>query len=418
MWKTKSRTFVRPYVGKLEIPGSTVERHYADWSGSEVIRYQSLPKYTDSRLTWKQCHHTRSSTVRGSLFSGSLVDTTSGRKILVDCVYPRSSDPGLPSGKPLDVPVTDLFDQFYDSLDLNCRDSALVYSGIVQAVPLLGAATRVNAVLRRLARRLSSDLRRKPFTTVIRSAISLDFIERFVVKPTLDDMHKLQTSMDYVIDTIRRAWERSGSVIPYSVEINRSKLEEDSQVTLDRTYGTPTVVKARLTKSLISFGKLNALATVYYRPEEIRPIQLWAARCGLTKPLGSIWDLVPFSFVADYFFRAGEFLDGIDNMISGQEELKGRIGNVHSLWITRKTGRSVTYEALSVKPKFPSITRDFNVSGGTCSFEDMVFDRYPASLNDYSQSGFWDEKWASFSPSLSVTRKRTLVELFLQRKLR
>lgn len=418
MWKVKSNISPKPYLGMMEMPGQTKQIYHAEWDSSDIIRYQSLPKYSDGRLTWKQCHHVRNSCVRGSLFSGSFWWTHINRKQNVECAFPRYSSPGYPSGTARQIPVDELFDRFYDDLDLNCRDSALVYSGIVQAVPLLGAATRVNSVLRRLIKRLTSDLRRKPFSTVIRSAISLDFIDRFVVKPTLDDMHKLQTSMDYVIDTIRRAWERSGSVIPYSVKIDRSEDITDSTTTLTNTFGSETIVRARMRKTFVSSGQLNALATVYYKPEEIRPIQLWAARCGLTKPLGSIWDLIPFSFVADYFFRAGEFLNGMDNIISGQDGLKGRLGCLHSLWLTSKTGRSVSYEALSVKPRYPNITKDFHVSGGSCSVEDIVFDRRPISLNEYSQGGFWDEKWASFAPSLSVTRKRTLVELFLQKKLR
>lgn len=418
MWKEKSRVTPRPYLGKRESVGSSTDIYYANWNSSDVIRYESLPKYSDGRLTWKQCHHVRNSCVRGSLFSGSYVNTIVNRKVNVECLYPNYSDPGYPSGSVLKVPVDELFDQFYDSLDLNCRDSAMLYSGIVQAVPLLGAATRVNSILRRLTKRLTSDLRRKPFSTVIRSAISLDFIDRFVVKPTIDDMHKLQTSMDYVLDTIRRAWERSGSVIPYSVKLDQSETKKDATQTLKNVYNTETVASVRVKKRLICSGQLNALATVYYKPEEIRPIQLWAARCGLTKPLGSIWDLIPFSFVADYFFRAGEFLEGMDNMISSQDGLKGRLGNLHSLWLTTKTGKSVSYEALSVSPQYPRFVRDFHVSGGTCSLENTVFDRRPVSLNEYSQGGFWDEKWASFAPSLSVTRKRTLVELFLQRKLR
>lgn len=418
MWKEKSRSVSRPYLGKTESVGSTTDIYSAKWNSSDTIRYQSLPKYSDGRLTWKECHHVRNSCVRGALYSGSYVNTIVNRKVIVECLYPNRSDPGYPSGKVLKVPVDELFDQFYDSLDLNCHNSALLYSGIVQAVPLLGAATRVNSVLRRLARKLSSDLRRKPFSTVIRSAISLDFIDRFVVKPTLDDMHKLQTSVDYVIDTLRRAWERSGSTIPYCVKLDKSDVQQDSIQKLSNTYGSETIVSARVRKSRVCTGQLNALATVYYKPEEVRPIQLWAARCGLTKPLGSIWDLIPFSFVVDYFFRAGEFIDGVDNIISDQDGLKGRLGTLHSLWLSTKVGKSVSYEALSVSPRNPRYVREFHVAGGTCSVENTVFDRRPVSLNEYSQGGFWDEKWASFAPSLSVTRKRTLVELFLQRKLR
>lgn len=417
MWKEKRREVSSPIVGgyKHESGGSGVYR--LAWNPANFIRYQSLPKYSDNRLTWKQCYHQRSNTVSGSLFSGSYYNLSRGGTTTFYCDYPVYTRPDLPTGNPPAIDLTNLFDAFYDSLDLNCRKSALAYSGVVQMVPLLGTSLRINSVLRRLAQRLTRDLRRKPFSTVIRSAISLDFIDRFVIKPTLDDMHTVQTAMDYAINTINEAWARSGSVIPYKVEIDNSSTTSDDSFNLWNVYATGVHATGRTKKTLVSRAELHALATVYYKPEEIRPIQLWATRCGLTKPLGSIWDLIPFSFVADYFFRTGEFIDGLENLATDQDALKGKIANLQSLWLTEKVGRRTEWRCDSATLSGWNVTR-LKLTRGSASLEDMVFRRAPISLNDYSRAGFWDEKWAGFAPSLSLTRKRTLVELFLQKKLR
>lgn len=417
MWKEKRDEKVRSYVGGYKHESGGSSSFYLQWNPINSIRYQSLPKYSDDRLTWKQCVHRRLSTVSGSLFSGSYTNLRNPGTTKISCDYPVYTSPDLPSGNPRPVDPTDLFDAFYDSLDLNCRKSALTYSGIVQMVPLLGTTLRVNSVLRRLAKRLTRDLRRKPFSTVIRSAISLDFIDRFVIKPTLDDMHTVQTAMDYTINTINEAWARSGSVVPYKVEVDNSSLISDDSFDMRNVFSTGVRARGRTKKSVISRSELHALAKVYYKPEEIRPIQLWATRCGLTKPLGSIWDLIPFSFVTDYFFRTGEFIDGLENLVTDQDALKGRLASLHSLWLTEKVGRRTEWicESATLSGWY---VQNLKLVRGTARLEDIVFQRRPCSLSDYSQAGFWDEKWAKFAPSLSMTRKRTLVELFLQKKLR
>lgn len=417
MWREKRIEENRPYVGGYKHESGGSSSFHLQWNPISSIRYQTLPKYSDNRLTWKQCYHQRISTVDGSLFSGSYINLRNGGTTTFSCRYPVYRTPDLPSGNPRPVDLTDLFDAFYDSLDLNCRKSALAYSGIVQMVPLLGTTLRINSVLRRLASRLTRDLRRKPFSTVIRSAISLDFINRFAIKPTLDDMHTVQTAMDYTINTINEAWARSGSVVPYKVEIDNSSLTSDSSFNQRNVYSTGVRATGRLKKSLVSRSELHALATVYYKPEEIRPIQLWATRCGLTKPLGSIWDLIPFSFVTDYFFRTGEFIDGLENLVNDQDALKGKLANLQSLWVTEKVGRRTEWicESASLSGWY---VQNLKITKGTARLEDIVFQRRPCSLNDYSQAGFWDQKWAGFAPSLSMTRKRTLVQLFLQKKLR
>jgi hypothetical protein len=308
-------------------------------------------------------------------------------------------------------PIKELWDGIWDQVDLNTGDSVLLYSGILQSIPLLGGALKGASILNRAARRLKKDLRRRPFTTVVKSLIQADFINRFVVKPTIDDMQKFADSFDYVLRVIQTAHERNAE-LSTAFEAESSRLLRRDSYDKDYWYGFCRLLGTTITENKVS-AKLKVIAKVTYDTDVINPLKIWAKRVGLSKPLDSAWDLVPFSFVIDYFARAGDFLSYVGDKLADDDGLKGRVAAVYDAWLmeSRVTETKFSYTA---RPTVADYWLDFYCDNAPIITSAGVFTRKRVPI--MSASSFWDN--GVVSVNLSSTRKRTLAELFVQSKLK
>jgi hypothetical protein len=308
-----------------------------------------------------------------------------------------------------------------DQVDLNSTENVLLYSGIVQAVPLLGSVFKLNSILRQLSKKLSKGLRKKPFTTVLKTAISLDFIDRFVISPTLDDARKFQDACDYVLRVIQTARDRNAH--RFALKSSSTEVVSESESTSWRgvsgdLFEHKVLTKCRQTVTSKAFMLLEAR----YDLLAIDPIKFWAQRVGLTRPLDSVWDLVPFSFIVDYFTRAGDFIDHLSDKMSDVEGLRGRITAIHDLWGTLLCKGERTSEVVKSQGG-PWVPRDARMEGkyirpGKSTCRNTYFSRFrvpdPWSALSSLQR---DENWGKLNLSLSSTRKRTIAELIIQAKL-
>jgi hypothetical protein len=305
-----------------------------------------------------------------------------------------------------------VYQKIADQLDLNCEDSVLLYSGILQAVPLVGGAFKFVSVMNQAAKRLSKSFKKKPFTTVVKTLISGDFIDRFVVRPTIDDARKFLDASNYVLRVIDTAYSRNAAPSTLKAETTTTLSDSTSSFSMSPTsiataYVNTRVVRERRTQA---FG----LFQMAYNTKAISPIKLWATRVGLYGPLESAWDLVPFSFVIDYFSRAGEFISDLTRQLSSQDGLKGRITNVYGFWgATSETVRA-EFTLDRVVPR-NSYVHVYNVIPGK---ETRVWQRYdrfelsPDALNQTIRESRSFLQW-----DMSLTRYRTLAQLFLQKRL-
>jgi hypothetical protein len=307
-----------------------------------------------------------------------------------------------------------------NQLDLNKGESVLLYSGVIQAIPLVGGVLKLSSILNKAARNLSKNFRKKPFTTVVKSLISLDFIDRFVVSPMLDDARKFQDAVDYALRVIQTARERSAHQFALSSERNVPISESVSTYATRTTSISPYTVYEVRTKSSIA-DKAFALLEARYDIDSVTPMKIWARRVGLTRPLDSVWDLVPFSFVLDYFFRSGDFISALSDEMSDVEGMKGTITKIHGLWGSHLARSERIVKPLSwtwdeqtgasedTKVFVPgrSITRTENYSRFEVPNPYSHLIPYTETINDY----------LTINLDLSQTRKRTIAELIIQAKL-
>lgn len=399
------------------------------YNGGETITYATGPKYTHgiTSLNWKTCQHSGTSKVSGRYCSyAGFQPNVYGRYRWWDSTvtYPGSLNDYTPRYRIPDIdPQLEqtLIDEIFANIDLNCSESVMCYSAVLQAIPLVGSAVKIGSILNAIGRDLKRSWRRKPFTTVIKSLISADFINRFVVQTTIQDMHMVANATNYVLDTIKQAIARNGE--EYTVLEATKTLKDEKESTPEYFYppaGTPLLSQLPIT---VSYGtdvtmKVKWIAKLRYNTDIIDPVKLWAARVGLTKPLESFWDMVPFSFVVDYFLRTGEFLSELSNEMSSQDGLRGLVCSMGRPWkMTKAASYSlVTNEALYRSRIDTMDGREtfLNVFSGRSRRETFSFTREP--IYDWDQSTFWN-RGGLWAPQLSSTRVRTMGQLWLQAKI-
>jgi hypothetical protein len=386
--------------------------------GADLISYEEGPIYANRHCNWKICHHEEANrhlhdgswtwlAERGGTQFG-FRDYFSNFGFSGNCVAPAAQPD-----------YSTCFTKIMDQIDLNSTDNVLLYSGILQAVPLVGGAFKFVSVMNRAARKLSKSFKKKPFTTVVKSLIQMDFIDRFVVSPTIDDARKFLDASNYVLRVLNTMQERNAMPVRYEGETSDLRVSKktgrspfpysNSDVRGDKYLYFEDVT------SIGSVSKMFLLAEVAYNTTSVSPIQLWATRCGLTRPLDSIWDLVPFSFVIDYFSRSGDFISGLGDEISSQDGLRGRVQKVYGCWGTCLAKNEIRRNFIhhgNVSFSGGRVVTD-NFKPFSVSRRSSSFDRIP--LNPWHFLKPFDNGFLKWE--MSSTRYRTLLELWIQAKL-
>jgi hypothetical protein len=223
-------------------------------------------------------------------------------------------------------------------------------------------------------------------------------------------MRKFADSFDYVIRTIQTARDRNAELATaFSSSLTnvtyRSSTSRNYKFGFSRVRGEE-VEEASATRQLF------VLAKVTYDQNAISPFKLWARRTGLSKPLDSAWDLVPFSFVLDYFVRAGEFISMAGDQLANQDALVGRVSTVFDVWGTTKCERRLEFKPICT----PQVSFVTHHTSDNAPIITSAGEFHRGRTEIMNKPGFWDNGVVDIN--LSTTRYRTLAELFIQAKLR
>lgn len=399
----------RPY-------GSESRNFFRYNTGEEYISSPSSPKL-HGHWPWRECVHRKTSVCQpitakagykaseGSWYVG---------RVARGANYITESAPALPT-KGWDESV---MEGIISQIDLNTSDSVLLYSGVLQAVPLLGGALKFTSILNRAARNLSKSFRKKPFTTVVKSLISADFIDRFVISPTIDDARKFADATNYVLRVIETARDRNEHA--FALKTQSTDWIQNTESTGHQSSGNVSNDVIYRTQRFVE-SKAFALLEARYDMTAVDPIKIWAQRVGLTRPLDSVWDLVPFSFVLDYFTRAGDFISALSDEMSSVEGLKGSITKIHDLWGSCFRCGRTTAKGINVQPDYGYIydgqtVSDVYAEGLEAVIENSEYRRFRVD-NPWMYLLSLSEKlgdYLTINTELSATRKRTIAELVIQ----
>lgn len=382
------------------------------------ITYETGPRYVDGANRWKYCKHEQLNFASGNILWLQAVQSSGSRTYW----YPGLSQldryaqqlPSLPGKADVARAQESAMMACVRQLDLNIQDTVMLYSGVIQALPFLGAATKLATILNQAAKQFSKRARRQPFTTVVRSLISADFVDRFVISPMIDDARKFHQAVDHCLNIIGTAHERNArKLIPLQGESSVVSYSSSSSYWDNYDYGGIKPYIEREFRAEVT-TKTAILVQASYDTNAIDPVKLWAHRVGLTAPLGSVWDLVPFSFVIDYFFRAGDFVSAVDNELGHQDALVARIGGIADAWQMTTTEATVRARATDCRMA-SSFDRVELLVPGNFKFGTRVFER-----TRVGQAGAWlntiQDSDDFLNVRLSNTRLRTLFELWCQAK--
>jgi len=391
-------------------------------ASDEYIDYQDGPKYVDFHSNWKRCSHMKSYVASGLAATiRSYVPRTWPVYTEVEQHCPISFVPSLKpesiSGVNNHVTNTAVA-LLQDKFDLNCKDRVLGYSYALDLIPYLGAFLKASSVLNRIGRwaaKRGRAYRDRPFTTVIYDAMRADLINRFVIQTTIAETRQILT----VYERCTRAWEqahlRNTGWTTLTAQATTSKIIETGQSSVKSTKDNLDWPRAVWGWDHIIgvTSKVHAVLRLEYDIAKADPVK-WVARAlGITTPLESAWDKIPFSFVCDYFFRVGELIEYISDKDTSQDGLVGKVCDIAHVWATSESRDA--YETIRnsgyVTPG-ASYTRLLKVEFSDSCYQTSEFYRGPIDMSD--SSGFWD-KGGFWRPRLSSTRKRTLLEMVLLR---
>lgn len=392
--------------------------------GAATISYDDGRKLPSGHWPWKKCVHTCTNAFRGEAFRSHLLDVNSARGFFQE--YWHEGKPSSPYiSRPTSLPTnpwdSSTANALLSQIDLNSGESTLLYSGILQAVPLVGGALKFTSVLNKAAKKLSKSFRKQPFTTVVKTLISADFIDRFVISPTIDDARRFMDATNYVLRTLETAQERNASRFALQASSSLTHQHKERTVTQSSVSGLGGYNLLE-TLDVQTVSKAFILLEAKYDIGGLSPIKLWARRVGLTRPLDSVWDLVPFSFVIDYFTRAGDFISHLSDEMSSVEGLKGVITKVHDMWGSVENRVLTQWTAThNYWPRVPrGYTRTMAVfESGRRTMKSSRYERFriPDPYGYLLQLQATPEDWLSLNLELSSTRKRTIAELIIQAKL-
>lgn len=394
---------------------------------SESIEYDDGPKYVDFHSNWKRCSH-----MKNQVFSGIAAtydarmhywgDPNSTASIEQYCpvTSPVDFNPAVIAGVNNHV-TNQAVALLQDKFDLNCKDRVLAYSYALDLIPLLGPFLKASSVLNRIgkwAAKRGRAYRRRPFTMVVTDAMHADLINRFVIQTTIAETRLILT----VFERCQRAWEqayqRNQGWTTLTAEAGTSKITATGTASCKAYAGNlkwPTV-RWGYNRKLGVTSKVHAVLKLEYDIAKADPVKWIAQALGITTPLESVWDKIPFSFVCDYFFRVGELISEVSHIDSSQDGLYGKVCDIAHVWAVSKSFDMIsTIDGTGqVLPYNTSTFAIDKVEFGASHYQSSLFYRGPIDLAN--SSGFWD-KGGFWNPRLSSTRKRTLLEMALLRAM-
>lgn len=399
-----------------DIVGDTTKRRYYNVNWSRRIEYTDGPKY-DSRghCIPKWCMHDVVGSASTPVINASLFRPNQPEKVKQWVVYaPASPSTASPPSISQDM-WGEVKERLQNEVDLNCNDRVMGYSYLIDLLPMVGAFTRASSTLNRVGRwatRTKRNLRRTPFTTLLKQAASADLINRFVLQTTIQDTKMILDAYDRCVRAFGKASKRNVMTTTLTAQTTERSDGPVQTVRVAHPQNS-SYAGVYLDTQTTSYARVQAfcVADIRYNTKDADPVKWIMHSLGIDTPLESLWDKIPFSFVVDYFFRIGDFIDQCGRR-AGQDSLRGNIVRVYQCYSQTKCFTGRRYIALNRKYESPT-----NLRWKDCTFQSAEIGSYKfnrvENMAMLNQLGFWD-KGGLWSPHLSSVRNRTLLELGLQ----
>jgi len=161
----------------------------------------------------------------------------------------------------------------------------------------------------------------KTWSSIPKAAADANLWYQFGLKPFVQDLQltyqNLTTLERRIEEMLREAGKPSTKHFARHVDITRQVFGVEAEVWHDADYKNQLVRKYQWCTQPI----YHATVTYILDADELRgvlgTVRGLISTLGLDKIFSTIWELVPFSFVVDWFIGVNEFLDSLDNQLFG-----------------------------------------------------------------------------------------------------
>lgn len=170
--------------------------------------------------------------------------------------------------------------------------------GLKTVNSIASAAKRIGSALLSLKKGNIANSFRQLFPTSPKEVANDYLAWKYGLKPLISD---LQGATEHLVEYITSAqpYKSNGHAKKDFEKISSFQLGSPSPI------GTSGVYEVRKAKIRVKFG------TVFSFPDKLKR---QAASLGFTNPANVAWELVPFSFVADWFLPIGDFLSNLSSL--------------------------------------------------------------------------------------------------------
>jgi hypothetical protein len=313
--------------------------------------------YLRSKFVW----HQQPYSVSGSLSNGDSVGGQWGISVIGN-VYPWDGNPFWSTNDMRDEVSDKLYYKLISQIQSNRVNLGEIFFTRKQTADLIvSTANRLEGAVRALrrgnlsgaVRQLTGNLRYRSRLNRAIGGIPEQWLAlKYGWQPLLQDVYNS-------VQTVAQAWSNNGSAFTCSAKAHSSR--SGRSIKYGPSSGFPSVTFYETSCSV------QGNASITYGVDSTFTKSL--SQMGVTNPLSVAWELLPWSFVVDWFLPIGNYLDALDYA-------RGLVFK-HG-WLSIKSSQSATSRVTDnhVHRSYPSgITQDDNWSGGDGQGEAMVFTR-------------------------------------------
>lgn len=387
------------------------------YNQNNKIIYDAGPKFDNKHPKFKGCSHTKTvlyplrSTLEGAFnpinVLGGYVRRYEGQlhTPFVPNAFARfgSKSTTFPS-------YSEVYEGLQNEIDGNMTPDRMFLSTIFEFVSGKGLVKTLTDMFSDARKTIKNPNR--TFKEVAKTSVNTDLGYRFGVAPVIGDVKALLGVLSKVQEHVNNLSSRSGKDLVYKHTISKSLSESEDAVTgyVSRVPYTGNI-PITATHEFVVKRTMFVRANVKYSVSDSTFAAQILRDLGFMSPLATAWDLLPFSFVFDYFVDFGSKLTELENRISGVlTKPANKVANLTSVWVTDKIEYKTSVNG-GIKFHNSAYTKHCQRLNGGVTYRKTVFNRYPLSPEHLANTNSWE-----LNTSLTARQHQTILELLVQRK--
>lgn len=314
-----------------------------------IITYDEGPMHNaDWSMRWKKCQHTWYCGTSGVLTYRHHLDRWQGLYTHYVPEYFQQMAPQLRRWQSVSMPSDDaLLANVVDEFQGRLRGTELPLTDVYQ---LYSSVKKSGNPAKDLVQPFHDLFRRKPknLRDLIKKVTGADLAWKFGLVPMVKTVFGILNAAHVVDAHLSKLNARElSNQLNFSVTATpHDEVHATGSAIFTDVQGY-TRVNASYTHRTRMTTKVYFRTTVDYdTSDSIRTKLLWDAY-GISNIFGTVWDILPYSFVIDWFTNIGEVVDQMDTYLFHTSPLV-RLGKLTDVWasITRRT----SYEITNFKP--------------------------------------------------------------------